>query len=138
MNVTRVCFVGTRTAAFDETVACFRDVLGLEPAFANPKWAGFKLGSGPRDFVEVFGDRQHDERLFPSEVESGCLVAFAVDDVVTARAELSAAGVELINEIVWADDVFNDSAYAGFGWCFFRAPDDNIYVLQQERAPEPA
>jgi hypothetical protein len=38
MQVRRVCFVGTRTASFDATVACFRDVLGFEQAFTNPGW----------------------------------------------------------------------------------------------------
>ena len=69
MQVSRVSFVGVRTTAFDATVGLFRDVLGMEPAFANPGWVGFRLPSGS-----------------------------AADD----------------------------------GWCFFWAPDGNVYVLQQD------
>ena len=40
MKVLRVFFVGTRTDSFDATLSLFRDVLGMEPAFAHPGWAG--------------------------------------------------------------------------------------------------
>jgi hypothetical protein len=42
------------------------------------------------------------------------------------------AGIELIGELVWAADVTGDPADHGWGWCFFRAPDGNVYVLQQD------
>jgi hypothetical protein len=41
------------------------------------------------DLVEVFGPGMTDERVAPAEFESGAL-AFAVDDIVSARAELAA------------------------------------------------
>ena len=65
MRLTRVCFVGTRTEHFEETVRLFRDVLGMSARFENPGWSGFRLATGERDFVEVFSDADHDERLFP-------------------------------------------------------------------------
>jgi catechol 2,3-dioxygenase-like lactoylglutathione lyase family enzyme len=133
VQVRRVCFVGVRTAHFDATVACIRDVLGFEQAFANSGWAGFMLGSGQRDLLEVFSDGEHDERLFPaSAVPSGVVIAFAVDDVVGARAELAAAGVELIGDVVWAEELFRNPQHAGYGWCFFKMPDGNVYALQQD------
>ena len=134
MRLTRVCFVGTRTEHFEETVRLFRDVLGLSARFENPGWSGFRLATGKRDFVEVFSDADHDERLFPPEAGSGPVVAFAVDDLPAARSELAAAGVELIGDLVWADVLFGDPASAGFGWCFFKGPDGNFYVLQQDGA----
>ncbi len=132
MKVLRVSFVGIRSGNFAPTVDMFRDVLGMDVAFEHPGWAGFRLPSGDRDLLEVFGSGDVDERLVPAEFEHGVLVAFAVDDVVSAREELAMAGLELIGELVWATDVTGDPADQGWGWCFFRAPDGNVYVLQQD------
>ncbi len=110
----------------------FRDVLGLNVAFEHPGWAGFDLPSGDRDLLEVFGSGDVDERVVPAEFEHGVLVAFAVDDVIKAREELAMAGIELIGGLVWASVVTGDPADHDWGWCFFRAPDGNIYVLQQD------
>ena len=132
MRVLRVSFVGTRTTDFDATVGMFRDVLGMEPAFDNPGWAGFRLPSGERDLLEIFGRPDIDNRVVPSEFEQGVLIALAVDDVVTAMGELAAAGIELIGDLVWATDLTGNAADAGWGWCFFRGADGNVYVLQQD------
>jgi hypothetical protein len=104
MKVLRVSFVGTRTQHFEATQAS-SETLGMESAFSNPDWAGFTLPSGPRDLVEVFGPRMTDERVAPAEFESGVLIAFAVEDIVSARAELAAAHVELVGDIVSARDL---------------------------------
>ncbi len=72
--------------------------------------------------------------LFPTEGSEGMLVAFAVDDIVGAREEL-AAGVELVGDIVWAADLFASPNMEGFGWFFFRGPDGNIYVMQEDSRP---
>ena len=138
MYVQRVSFVGTRTANFDATVSLFRDLLGMEAAFETPGWTGFRLPTGDRDLLEVFGRSDLDHRVAPPEFEQGVLIAFAVDDVSAARDELAAAGVELIGDLVWASDLSGDAADQGWGWCFFRAPDGNVYVLQQDGAtPQP-
>ena len=39
---------------------------------------------------------------------------------------------ELIGDIVWAAEVFDNPAMEGYGWFFFRDPDRNIYVMQQD------
>lgn len=132
MKVLRVSFVGIRSENFDATVAMFRDVMGMDLAFENPEWAGFRLPSGDRDLLEILGSADIDERVAPAEFERGVLVAFAVDDVVSAREELAAAGIELIGEVVWANDLFDSPEDEDWGWCFFRAPDGNVYVLQQD------
>jgi hypothetical protein len=59
-----------------------------------------------------------------------------VDDIVGAREELVAAKVELIGELVWANELFDDPSMAGFGWFFFRGPDGNVYVIQQDSRPD--
>ena len=123
MNVQRICFLGTRTANFDATAAFFRDVLELEHAGADPGYSVFRLPSGGGDYVEVFG-READPSLLPPEVGDGVFVAFAVDDIARAREEFAADDVELIGDLVWAAE--------GYGWFYFRAPDGNIYVMQQD------
>ena len=40
-----------------------------------------------------------------------------------------------VSDVIWAAEAFADPAFEGFGWFFFRAPDGNVYVLQQERSP---
>jgi len=135
MNVQRICFVGTRTGTFEATAALFRDVLGLHNTYAEPGWSVFQLASGERDYVEVYGPEMQNAGLFPTEVTDGVVVAFAVDDIVGAREELAAAGVELIGDLVWAADLFASPDMAGYGWFFFRGPDGNIYVMQQDRRP---
>ena len=132
MKVLRVSFVGIRSRNFAPTVDLFRDVLGMDVAFENPGWAGFHLPSGNRDLLEVFGAADVDQRFVPAEFEDGVLVAFAVDDVVSAREELAEAGIELIGEMVWATEITGDPSDQGWGWCFFRGPDGNVYVLQQD------
>lgn len=132
MRVRRVSFVGTRTREFEATFSLFRDVLGMQPAFANPGWAGFSLPSGPRDLFEVFGPDMTNESVAPAEFAGGTLVAFAVDDIASARQELADAGVELIGDLVWAPDLTGDPDDAGWGWFFFRAPDGTVFVIQQD------
>lgn len=122
MNVLRIGFVGTRTENFRQTAEFFHQVLGLPTAFEKPDWTGFRLPSGKNDFVEVFGPAMQDAKFFPEGV-SGVLVAFIVDDLASAYAEVAAAGVELLSESIWVGE--------GFGWFFLRAPDGNIYTIQQ-------
>ena len=134
MRIRRVGFVGVRTEDFDAMTEFVRDVLGLPAAHLDGGWGVFSLESGQRDFVEVYRPGEYDERLLPAAA-SGPTVAFAVDDLVAARAELLAAGIEIVADIVWAADLFSTSPDDGYGWLFFRAPDGNVYALQQERTP---
>ena len=54
MKVKRICWVGTRTDAFDETTAFFRDVLGLPLVLSVPGFSMLQLPGADRDYVEVF------------------------------------------------------------------------------------
>jgi catechol 2,3-dioxygenase-like lactoylglutathione lyase family enzyme len=135
MNVKRICFLGTRTGNFDATVSLFGDVLGLHGVHSEAGWSIFQLPSGRGDFVEVFGPAHANSRVFPAEVSEGTVVAFAVDDIVVAREELAAAEVELIGDLVWADELFDNPSMEGLGWFCFRGPDENVYVMQQDGRP---
>ncbi len=131
MRIRRISFLGVRTSNFEAMSSFVRDVLGLPASHAEPDWAIFPLESGKRDYFEIYGPDHADERLMTA-VSDGPIAAFAVDDLLEARADLAAAGTELIGNVIWAADAFDDPAYAGFGWFFFRAPDGNVYVLQQD------
>ena len=135
MNVKRICFLGTRMMSFDAASALFRDVLGVRNVHTEAGWSIFQLPSGRSDFVEVFGPEHENASVFPAEVSEGIVVAFAVDDIAGAREEL-AAKVELVGELVWASELFDDPSMEGFGWFFFRGPDENGYVMQQESRPD--
>ncbi len=134
MRIKRVSFLGVRTSEFAAMTAFVRDVLGLQPGHRDDGWAVFQLGSGDRDLVEVYRPGGYDERLLPA-LATGPTVAFAVDDLRAARAELVVADIEIVADIVWAAEAFDDPGLDGWGWLFFRAPDGNVYALQQDNAP---
>jgi hypothetical protein len=99
-------------------------------------WSIFQLPSGRSDFIEVFGPEHENASVFPAEVSEGIAIAFAVDDIAAAREELAAAKVDLIGGLVWANELFDDPQMEGFGWFFFRGPDENVYVMQQDSRPD--
>jgi catechol 2,3-dioxygenase-like lactoylglutathione lyase family enzyme len=134
VRVRRLSFLGVKTDDFEAMTAFVRDVLGLEPGHRDAGWAVFQLASGDRDLVEVYRPGGYDERLLPAAA-TGPTVAFGVDDLLAARDELVAAGVEIVADVVWADEAFGSPSYEGFAWLFFRAPDGNVYALQQDHAP---
>lgn len=125
MDVKRLSWLGTRTAKFDETKVFFRDVLGLSLVAEEPDFAMLRLPGGDHDYVEVFGPSDPDTTFYTT----GPVAGFLVDDVEQARAELEAAGIELIGSIEWSARVEN------YGWFSFRGPDGNVYgVMQGSRA----
>jgi catechol 2,3-dioxygenase-like lactoylglutathione lyase family enzyme len=134
VRIRRVSFVGVQTERFDAMAAFVRDVLGLAPGHRDDGWAVFQFESGDRDLLEVYRPGGYDPRLLPTAA-TGPTVAFAVDDLVAARSELVAAGIEIVADVVWAAEAFNDPRLDGFGWLFFRAPDGHVYALQQDHAP---
>lgn len=120
--------MGTRAHDVPATEAFFRDVLGLGSVRSDPAWSILQLPTGRFDFVEVYGSGFDDDRLAPPGV--ALFVAFVVDDLEGAHAEVRAAGAEA-GDIVWAEQKFQEPAYEGLGWFFVRAPDGNVYCIQQ-------
>jgi catechol 2,3-dioxygenase-like lactoylglutathione lyase family enzyme len=131
LRVRRLSFLGVKTADFDAMAVFLRDVLGLRAGHRDDGWEVFHLESADRDLVEVYRPGRYDERLLPAAA-TGPTVAFAVDDLLAARDELVAAGVEIVADVVWAAEAFDDPRLDGWGWLFFRAPDGNVYALQQD------
>src|SRR5271167_3021588 len=108
MTVLKVDFVGIRTHRLDETVALFRDVLGVPVTRRGEGLVGLKLADDT--VLEVYGPA--DE--FHSFFTTGPVVAFRVDDFDHAHQAMLKAGVAFIGEVQSA---------GGVSWRHFRAPD---------------
>ncbi len=80
-------------------------------------WTISQPPTGSFDFAEVYGADLRDERLMPNDVRSP-MITFIVADLVTAREEVAAAGIEILGETVW-------SAEAG--------REGHVYGIQQNR-----
>ena len=70
LKVRRISFLGRRTGDFDQVTAFVRDVLGMKPSHVEDGWAIFPLELGRRDFLEIYGRANRDERVFPRGSES--------------------------------------------------------------------
>jgi catechol 2,3-dioxygenase-like lactoylglutathione lyase family enzyme len=125
MDVRRIGFLGTRTDRFSETTRFFRDVLGLAMYYEESDFAMLSLPGAEHDFVEIIGPDAVDSAFQVATYTTGPVPSFVVGDVGAARAELEAAGVELLDDITWS------SSIEGLGWFHFRAPDGNVYGLMQ-------
>lgn len=114
MVVQSIGWLGVRTAAADEMVRLYRDVLGLRPIHEAPGATWFRLGDGTQ--VHVYGVADDDHAFFGS----GPVVGIVVDDFDLARARMTAAGIAFVGEPQREGDV---------AWNHYRAPDGNVYEL---------
>jgi hypothetical protein len=117
MKVLGLRWVGVGTDSYEEMVGLLRDALGLAVAFEENATAEFSLANDDR--VQVFGPGHPYYELFGAG-GGGPVPLFEVDDAQAARAELVAAGVEVIGEI---------ERDASWEWLTFRGPDGNLYEL---------
>ena len=114
MKVHGVVWVGTRTERFGETLAFFRDVLGVPLVEVDRDFAWSRMADSWQ--LEIFGPSDEDHPHFTT----GPVPEFLVDDLPGALEELRAAGVEILGKPVLKDTG---------GWLHFRAPDGNVYGL---------
>ena len=63
--------------------------------------------------------------MFSNSQPRRSVASFVVGDVVAARTELEAAGVELLDDITWSRSI------EGLGWFHFRGPDGYVYGMMQ-------
>ena len=117
MKVLGVNWIGVKTKDFDLTQSFFAGVMGMPVTFERPDFAVLTLPSG--DKVEVFGPSGPD---LDSQFAANTVVAdFLVDDTEAARAELAAAGAELLGEI--------EGRPGGNRWQHFRTPDGKVFPI---------
>ncbi len=114
-GVRGVRFVGVRTEHFAETVAVYRDALGLAQIHDAPGAAWFALADGTQ--VHVYGPPEDDHAFFGN---APC-VGYFVPDFGAARSALVAAG---------CDFSFGEPEIDGDAiWSHYRAPDGNVYEI---------
>jgi len=118
MQILKLAWVGSRTDRPQQTVAFFRDLLGLRVDLQHEDFWMLRLPDGSK--VEVFGAGNPVNRHFTT----GPVAGFLVDDVFGATDELRSAGVEILLE-----PKVDESRNA---WVHFRAPDGNIYEFTQD------
>jgi catechol 2,3-dioxygenase-like lactoylglutathione lyase family enzyme len=129
MRVRRVGYVGMRAKDVDGMTAFLRNVLGLEPGGEQDAMTFQKLPTNRLDLVEVYSEDLHDVRMIPDEAD--LVVGFVVDDIRAAMVEAEAAGLEFVNEPVWATGTFDEPRADDWAWFWLRAPDGRIYVIEQ-------
>ena len=117
MNVRNVRWVGIPTDQYAEMVAFFRDVLELRVGFDEPTTVEFETSEGDQIQLMAPGDPYH--RFFREHAD-GLVPLFEVDDVVEARRELEAAGVEIVG---------GSERDANWEWIHVRAPDGMLFEL---------
>jgi hypothetical protein len=115
--IQRLAFLGVRTesrAAFEATVALYRDALGMDPFHDEPDAVWFRASDGAQIHVYGPGDADHD--FF----RAGPVVGLVVDDFDAARAAMLEAGIEFIGEPQRAGDAV---------WNHYRGPDGSVYEI---------
>jgi hypothetical protein len=115
MQILGVSWIGIRSERF-EGMKSFLRRLGLTPQIDEPDFVMFKLPDG--DQIEVFGPAKESHAHF----STGPVAGFLVADMEGVRAELEAAGAELIGPVQ------SDGTSA---WQHFRGPDGNVYEINQ-------
>jgi hypothetical protein len=115
--IQRLGFLGVRTdsaAAFEATVALYRDLLAVEPFLVEADAVWFRAGDGSQIHVYGPGDVDHD--FFGA----GPVVGLVVDDFDTARGAMVASGIEFVGEPQRAGDAV---------WNHYFGPDGNVYEI---------
>jgi catechol 2,3-dioxygenase-like lactoylglutathione lyase family enzyme len=96
-TVVSVDFVGVRTNRFDETVALFRDVMGMPVTRQTDGLVGFRLGD--ETVVEIYGQTAEFHTFFTT----GPVVAFQVENFDRTRQAMLNAGITFIGDVQSAD-----------------------------------
>jgi len=119
MKIKGIVWLGTRTNQFDQMTNFCREMLGLSQRLLEPGFAVFEMPNG--DLFEVFGPQQSVNTFMNHPV-----AGFLVDDIMAARAEMEANGIEFIGAIHEDSDDYK--------WTHFRAPDGFVYELTYSTA----
>jgi catechol-2,3-dioxygenase len=115
------CWVGVVVQDLAKHRRFYREVLGFAEASVGPDWVHFELGEGNLFELTQQSDKPQYELLRYQ-------VGYAVADILSARHELIARGVEPISEV-------EGSQEQGGRWCYFRDPEGNVFEIK-ERPPK--
>jgi catechol 2,3-dioxygenase-like lactoylglutathione lyase family enzyme len=121
VEVRNIRWVGVPTTNYEAMLVFLRDTMGLRLSFQEATTTEFSTMEGDQIQVMAPGDPYFE--FFTAEA-SGPVPLFEVDDVRRARAELEAAGVEIVG------GPGRDSRWE---WLHFRAPDGNLYEVASPR-----
>jgi catechol 2,3-dioxygenase-like lactoylglutathione lyase family enzyme len=121
MEVRNIRWVGIPTTNYEAMLVFLRDTMGLRVNFQEPTTAEFSTAEGDEIQVMAPGDPYFE--FFTTEA-SGPVPLFEVDDAHNARAELEAAGVEIVGR---------PGRDRRWEWVHFRAPDGNLYEVASRR-----
>lgn len=117
MEVRNVRWVGISTENYAAMRELLGAVMGLRPNFDEATTVEFETSEGDEIQLMAPGDPYFD---FFREHARGPVPLFEVDDVHVARAELEAAGIEIVGA------PGRDSSWE---WIHFRAPAGDLYEL---------
>ena len=119
MKVKGISWIGVGTDHYDETLAFFVDVIGLDVAAADENQALLKIADG--QLLEIFGREGRGKSLTRNPVP-----AFEVDDVRAAGEELARNGIQLVGEV---------GEWNGFEWLYFKSPDGHLFAVKKTPPP---
>ena len=108
-------WIGLRTTNVAEMTKFYEEVFGLTIAHERPNGFNFRLPNG--DTIE--GVVPPEDNPFTT----GPIPGYEVDDVVSARAEMEAAGIQFIGPVRGGPPLNT--------WSHYYAPDGNIYFICQ-------
>jgi catechol 2,3-dioxygenase-like lactoylglutathione lyase family enzyme len=114
MAVLKVAFVGIRSDRLEETVALFRDVIGVPVTRQTDDLVGFRLADGTA--LEIYGPADEFHAFFTT----GPVVAFRVDDFDATRRAMLAAGVHFNGDVQHSN---------GVSWQHFHCPDGTVLEI---------
>jgi predicted enzyme related to lactoylglutathione lyase len=114
-EVQGIGWAGTRTPAFDDTIAFFQEVLHLPLSLQSEQFAEFQLPGGDRLGITKAKRLELGGRQGPQ-------FEFLVSDIQAAKNALTASGVSFLG------DIRRDET-SGIDWIQFWGPDGYIYGL---------
>jgi catechol 2,3-dioxygenase-like lactoylglutathione lyase family enzyme len=114
MTLLKVDFVGIRSERLNETVALFRDVVGVPLTRQTDDLVGFRLADGT--ILELYGPANKFHAFFTT----GPVAGFRVDNFDVTRGAMLAAGVHFIGDVQHAD---------GVCWQHFHCPDGTVLEI---------
>ncbi len=120
LPVVKIDFVGMRTNRLDETVALFRDVLGIPPTRQTDGLVGFRLRD--ETIVEIYGETDK----FHSFFTTGPVVAFQVENFELTCQAMLKAGITFIGDAQSSDRKT---------WQHFYAPDGTVLEISGPSTP---